>query len=109
MNEVNSTEIFNKYSNLSDQTKFSLNEIIKIEDYFNSEIQERKAMSKKLNQYIAVFDYVDKTLILLSAASRGASIISLTSIIGFPAGIASFTIAFSLTADITKTVKNNKK
>ena len=46
MNEVNSIETLNKYSNLSDQTKFRLNEIIKFEEYFNSEIQERKTMSK---------------------------------------------------------------
>ena len=41
MNEVNSAEI-----PLSDQTKFRLNEINKIRDYFDSEIQERKRMSK---------------------------------------------------------------
>ena len=29
-------------SNLSDQTKFRLNEINKIKDYFNAEIQEKK-------------------------------------------------------------------
>ena len=46
MNEVNSIETLNKYSNLSDQTKFRLNKIIKFEEYFNSEIQERKTMSK---------------------------------------------------------------
>ena len=34
--------------------------------YFNSEIQERKIMSKKLSKYIAVFDYIEKTLIALS-------------------------------------------
>ena len=32
--------------NLSDQTKFRLNKINKIKDYFNSEIHERKTMSK---------------------------------------------------------------
>ena len=32
---------------LSDQTKFRLNEINKIKDNFVSEIQERKAISKK--------------------------------------------------------------
>ena len=32
---------------LSDQMKFRVNEINKIKDYFNSEIQERKRMSKK--------------------------------------------------------------
>ena len=29
---------------MSDQTKFKLNEIIKIKDYFNSENQDRKVM-----------------------------------------------------------------
>ena len=39
MNECSSTEAANTYSNLSDQTKFRLNEIKKIKKYFNSEIQ----------------------------------------------------------------------
>ena len=42
-------------SNLSDQTKFRLNEINKIKDYFNSEIQGKKTMSKNLIKYIAGF------------------------------------------------------
>ena len=65
------SEIIN--SNLSKQAKFRLNEINKIKDYFNSEIQERKIMSKKLNKYIAAFDYTGKNLIVLSAASGGVS------------------------------------
>ena len=40
------SEAINIYSNLSDQTKFRLNEINKTKDYFNSEIQKRKVMSK---------------------------------------------------------------
>ena len=63
MNECNSIEAVNTYSSLSDQTKFRLNEIINIENYFNSEIQERKIMSKKLGKCIAAFDYFAKTLI----------------------------------------------
>ena len=43
MNEPNSAEI-----SLNDQTKFRLNEINEIKDYFNSEIRERKTMSKNL-------------------------------------------------------------
>ena len=53
----------NIYSNLSDQTKFRLKKINKIEDYFNTEIQERKTMSKKL---IAPFD----SLLLLVILTR---------------------------------------
>ena len=46
-------------------------------------------MSKKLSKYIAAFVYTDKTLIVLSATSRGISIIYFASVIGVPAGIAS--------------------
>ena len=101
MNESSSTEIL-----LSDQTKFRLNETNKIKDYFNSEIQEKKTMSKKLSKYIAAFDYTDKTLIDLSATSGRISIISLTSVIGVPAGIASasFTLVLSLTTEIIKKI-----
>ena len=45
---------------LSDQKKLKLNKINIIKDYFNSEIQERKIMSKKRSKYIAAFDYIDK-------------------------------------------------
>ena len=98
MNEVNSIETLNKYSNLSDQTKFRLNETIKIEGYFNSEIQERKAISKKLGKYIAAFDYFGRALILFSATCGGVSIS------GVPGGTVSesFTLVFSLTTGIIK-------
>ena len=35
---------------LNGQTKFRLNEINKVKDYFNSEIQERETMSKKISK-----------------------------------------------------------
>ena len=50
-------EATNRYSNLSDQTKFRLNEIDKTKDHFNVKIRERKIMSKKLSKYITAFDY----------------------------------------------------
>ena len=61
-------------------------------------------MSKKLSKYIAAFDCIDKTLIVLSGTSGGVSIISFTSVIGVPAGLASafFTLVFSLTTGIIK-------
>ena len=101
-------------SNLSDQTKFRLNEIIKIRVYFNSKNQGRKMKSKKLSKYIAAFDYSDKTLINLSAINRGISIISFTSVIGVPVEIASasFGLLFPLTTGIIKKllkVTRNKK
>ena len=67
--QLHSTEI-----PFSDQIKFKLNKMNKTKDYFNSKIQERKTMSKKLIKYIAAFDYIYKTLIVLSATSGGISI-----------------------------------
>ena len=63
--ECNFVERTDAHSILRDQIKFRLNEINKIKDYFNSEIQERKLMSKKISKYIAAFDYFDKALIVL--------------------------------------------
>ena len=101
MNEKNSIEAIDK-TNLTGQTKFRLSEIIGIENYFYQEINQRKSRSKKLNKYVTAFDHIDKILIVLSATSSGVSIISFTSIVGAPVGIASasFTLIFSLTTGI---------
>ena len=97
MHEIDKTK-------LSDQTKFRLYEIKKIENYFINEINQKKLYSKKLSKYVTIFDYMDKILIVLSPTSSGVSIISFTSIIGVSAGIASasFTLIFSVTAGIIK-------
>ena len=101
MHEIDKTK-------LSDQTKFRLYEIKKIENYFINEINERKSYSKKLNKYVTIFDYIDKILIILSVTSSGISIISFASAIGVPAGIASacFTLIFSITTGIIKKLLN---
>ena len=48
MNECNSIETIDK-TNVTNQTKFRLDEISKIENYFYQEINQRKSCSKKLN------------------------------------------------------------
>ena len=110
MNENNSIEAINKI-NLTMQTKFGLSEIAGIESYFFEEINERKSYRKKLNKYITIFDYIDKFLIILSATSGGASIISFTSIVGVPVGITSacLTLPFLFSERNNKNIKNNKK
>ena len=113
MNGNLSIEAIDK-TNLTEQTKFWLSEIIGIENYFYQEINQRKSCSKKLNKYVTAFDYIDKILIVLSATSSGVSIISFTSIVGSPVGIASasFTLIFSITTGIVKKLLNitrNKK
>ena len=91
-------------TNLSEQTKFRLSEIIGIENYFQQEIYQTKPCSKNLSKYVTAFDYIDKILIVLSATSSGVCIISSASVVGAPVGIASasFTLTFSLISGITK-------
>ena len=81
---------------MTDQTKFRLNEISKIENYFSSEINQRKKCSKKLSKCVSAFDYIDKVLIVLSVTSGGVCIISSVSVVGTPVGIAgtSFILIF---------------
>ena len=89
---------------MSDQTKFRWDEIKKIEDYFNSEINQRELCSKKLRKHVTTFNYIDKILIVLNATTRGVCIISNATVAGAPVGIASarFTIVFSLATGIIK-------
>ena len=89
---------------MSEKTKFQLSEITGIENYFHQEINQRKLCIKKLSKYVTAFDQIDKILIVLSKATGGVCIISSTSVIGAPVGIASasLTLIFSLTTGINK-------
>ena len=89
---------------LTDQTKFRLYKLKNIENDFINEINQQNSYSKKLNRYVNIFDYIDKIWIILSATTGGISIISFTTAIGAPVGIASasFTLIFSLTTGIIK-------
>ena len=103
MHEINKT-------NLPEQTKFRLSEIIRIENYFHQQINQRKLFSKKVSKYVTTFDNIDKILIGLTARSSGVCITSF----GAPVGIssASFTLIFSLTTRIIKkllSITRNKK
>ena len=98
MNEIDKT-------NLSDQTKFRLDEINKIENYFNSEINQRKLCSKNLSKYVSVFNYIDKILIALNTTTGEVCIISHATVVWDPVGIVSagFTIiVFSIATGIVK-------
>ena len=109
MNEIHKTK-------LSDETKFRLNKIKKIETYFHKEINQRKLCSKKLSKYVTTFNYIEKILIVLNATTGGVCIISHATVVGAPVGIASagFTVLFALTTGIIKkllktTSKKKKK
>ena len=72
-------------------------------------------MSKRLSKYISCFDYLNKSLIVLSATSGRISIASFATVIGPPLLIASaiFSLAFSISTEIVKqflkTTQNKKK
>ena len=105
----------NEISELKDLTKYILDEINKIKDYFNAEIKERKDIIRKISKYIVAFDYADKVFITLSASFGTLSIASYATIVGIPAGIAgaSLTLIFTVTTGVVKTMLNitrkNKK
>ena len=73
----------NEISELKDLTKYRLDEINNIKEYFNSEIKERKDIVQKVSKYIVAFDYADKVF-TLSASFDTLSIVSYATVVGIP-------------------------
>ena len=90
-------------TNITNQTKFRLDEISKIKNYFIEEINERRSCIKKLSKYVASFDYIVQALIVLSATSSGVS-----SIVGAPVGIASARITLFFLSNNRNSQKGTK-
>ena len=61
---------------LEDQSNYRLNEISRIKDYFNEEIQYQQSLTNKLSKYLIVFDYSNKILTLVLTVLSGANIFS---------------------------------
>ena len=101
--------------NLTEVGKYRLNEINKIKEYFNNEINERKYIINKLNKYITGFDYLDQIFITLSASFGTLSVASHATVIGVPAGIAGasltliFTVSTGINKSLLKVTKKKKK
>ena len=77
-------------------------------------LMKQNYTAKKMNKYVTIFNYINKILVVLSATTGGVSIISFSSVIGAPTGIASagFTLIFSLATRIVKKlldITRNKK
>ena len=94
----------NLNANISNDQQFRLRKVNEMKDYFIAKIRERELMGKSLTKYIASFEYLDKSLIVLSVASDSISIASFTIAIAVPAGIMSarFRLAFSNTTRFVK-------
>ena len=97
-------KIQNIYPNISNYHQFRLNKINEIKDYFIADIRERELMSKNPSKYITSFEYLDKSLIVLSVATGSICIASFAIVIRAPVGImnASCSLAFSSTAGFVK-------
>ena len=98
----------NEMSELSGITKFRLDEINKLKEYFNNEIKERRAFVKKISKYIVAFDYADKIFITLSASFGTLSTASHATIVGITVGIVgpSLTLIFTITTGMIKKLLN---
>ena len=96
---------------LNEITKFRLNEINKIKDFFNNEIKERKQQINKISKYVAAFNYAGKVFIVLSASFGSLSIASHATVVGIPVGIAgaSLTLVFTACMGIVKTLLSATK
>ena len=100
---------------LTDASKYRLDEINQIKEYFDNEIKERKDIIKKLNKYLVSFDYLDKISITLAASFGTLSIASYAAVVGIPVGIAGssltliFTIGMGINKSLLKVTKKRKK
>ena len=94
------------YLELTDINNYRLNEINKVKDYFNDEINERKNIIKKLNKYLVTLDYLDKIFIILSASFGTLSVTEHATVLGIPLGItgASLTLLFIISTGINKSL-----
>ena len=99
----------------NETTKFRLDEMKKVKEYFNNEIKERKDIINKINKYIVAFDYADKVFITLSASFGTLSIASHATVVGIPVGIAGasltliFTVATGVVKKLLSVTKKKKK
>ena len=97
----------NEISELKDLTKYRLDEINKIKEYFNAEIKERKDIVKKISNTLLLLIMQTKC-ITLSESFGTLSIASYATVVGIPAGIAgaSLTLIFTVTTGVVKTLLN---
>ena len=52
--------------NLEDQSNYRLNEISKIKNYFNEEIQYQQSLTSQFNKCLTILDYSNKILTVSS-------------------------------------------
>ena len=99
---------------LEDQSNYRLNEISKIKNYFNEEIQYQQSLTNKLSKYLTVFDYSNKILTVVLTVFSGTNIFSnvenkqllglITSVFSL-----SFSLSFGIIIKLQQETKLRKK
>ena len=99
---------------LEDQSNYILNEINKIKDYFNEEIQYQQFLTNKLSKYLTVFGYSDKILTLVLTVFSGTNIFSNVNnkqLLGLVTSVfsLSFSLSFGIIIKLEQETKLRKK
>ena len=98
---------------LKDQSNYRPNEICKIKDYFNEEIQYQQFLTNKRSKYLTVFDYSNKILTVVLTVFSGTNIFNvenkqllglITSVFSLP-----FSLSFGIIIKLQQETKLRKK
>ena len=95
---------------LEDQSNYRLNEISKIKDYFNEEVQYQQFLTNKLSKYLTVLDYSNKILTIVLTVFSGTNIFSNVKneqLLGLITSV--FFLSFSLSFGIIIKLQQEKK
>ena len=97
--------------NIEDQSNYRLNEISKIKDYFNQKIKYQQSLTYKLNNYLTVFDILNKILTVFltvfSSTNIFAHVKKKKKLLGLVTSI--FSLLFSLSFGIVMKLKQETK
>ena len=99
---------------LEDQSNYRINEMRKIKDYFNEEIQYQQFLTNKVSKYLTAFDYSNKILTAVLTVFSGTNIFSnvenkqllglITSVFSL-----SFSLSFGIIIKLQQETKLRKK
>ena len=99
---------------LKDQSNYRLNEISRIKDYFNEEIQYQQSLTNNLSKYLTAFDYSNKILTVVLTVFSGTNIFRnvkneqllglITSVFSLP-----FSLSFGIIIKLQQETKLRKK
>ena len=99
---------------LKDQSNYRLNEISRIKDYFNEEIQYQQSLTNNLSKYLTAFDYSNKILTVVLTVFSGTNIfrnVKNEQLLGLITSVFSlrFSLSFGIIIKLQQETKLRKK